>query len=228
MATMRKLLIVLGAVCMFLAVDAQVKVSILGDSYSAFKGWIPEGQDVWYGPGRDNDVQRVEDTWWYRLIENNGLELDLNNSWSGATICNTGHDGRDYTDRSFVSRSQALGNNPDIIYVFGGTNDDWVGAPLGEWGGKNLFEVRPAVETMLQNIKGSYPDALCIMIINTEMRRDIEDILIQAAEAEGVHYVKLKNIDKQKNHPSVSGMTQIERQVWKATAPLLYEKLRKK
>lgn len=207
--------------------NAQIKVSILGDSYSAFTGWIPEGNHIWYGPSRDNDVKRVEDTWWYQLIENNGLQLEMNNSWSGATICNTGHYGADYTDRSFVSRSTSLGDNPDIIYVFGGTNDDWVGAPLGEEDGTDLYAVRPAVRTMLRNIKATYPDALCIMIINTEMGKDVEDVLTKTSEAEGVPYVKLHAIDKQTNHPSISGMKSISQQVWKATAPLLYDKLRK-
>lgn len=211
-----------------LNVSAQIKVSILGDSYSTFTGWMPEGYHTWYGPGRGNDVQRVEDTWWHRLIDDNGLVLELNNSFSGSTICNTGHNGADYSDRSFVSRSASLGDNPDIIYVFGGTNDDWVNAPLGEWGGKNLYEVRPAVETMLQNIKGSYPEALCVVIINTEFRKEIEEILIEACEAENVPYVKLRAIDKQVKHPSVSGMKEISRQVWKVTAPLLYEKLKSK
>ena len=225
---MRNLITTLVFSIVALTMSAQVKVSILGDSYSTFSGSNPEGYAVWYGPGRGNDVQSVEDTWWYRLIEDNGLKLELNNSWSGSTICNTGHDGRDYSDRSFVSRSQSLGDTPDIIYVFGGTNDDWVGAPLGEWGGKNLYEVRPAVETMLQNIKGSYPEALCVVIINTELRSDIEEILIQGSEKAGVPYVKLKAIDKQRNHPSVNGMKEVSRQVWKATAPLLYEKLKSK
>ena len=211
-----------------LIADAQIKVSILGDSYSAFRGWIPEGNDTWYGPGRDNDVQNVENTWWYRLIEDNALELEMNNSFSGATICNTGHFGRDYTDRSFVSRSTSLGQNPDIIYVFGGTNDDWVEAPLGEEDGTNLFEVRPAVKTMLKNIKAAYPEAICLVIINTELKPDIENLLINASEAEGVPYVKLRNIDKQKGHPSINGMKAISRQVWKATAPLLYSKLQSK
>lgn len=222
--------IVSSLLLMFLtfSVGAQVKVSILGDSYSTFTDWIPEGYHTWYGVGRGNDVQKVEDTWWYRLIEDNGLQLELNNSFSGSTICNTGHDGADYTTRSFVTRSTSLGDNPDIIYVFGGTNDDWVNAPLGEEDGTDLFTVRPAVKTMLKNIKATYPDAVCLVIINTEMGQDVENILINTCEAENVPYLKLKAIDKQKGHPSISGMQAISHQVWKATAPLLYEKLKSK
>lgn len=207
---------------------AQVKVSILGDSYSTFKGWNPEGQDIWYAPGRGNDVQDVKDTWWYDLITNNGLELELNNSWSGATICNTGHNGADYSDRSYINRATLLGDNPDIIYVFGGTNDAWVNAPLGSLDSNNPYEVIPATRGMLQNIKNKYPEALCIVIINTELSKEVENALVEISELENVPYVKLQAIDKQKGHPSINGMKQISNQVWKTTAPLLYNQLKKK
>lgn len=223
---MRKLFTIASLLILTLSAAAQVKVSILGDSYSTFKGWNPEGYAIWYGPGRGNDVQKVEDTWWHRLIENNALELELNNSWSGSTICNTGHNGADYSDRSFVTRSTSLGDNPDIIYVFGGTNDDWVGAPLGDENGTDLYSVRPAVKKMLRNIRSTYPDAVCLVIINTEMKADVEKSIVDACVAEDVPYVKLKAIDKQNGHPSVSGMEAIATQVWKATAPLLYAKLK--
>ena len=207
-------------------IRAEVKVSILGDSYSTFEGWIPKENEVWYGVGIGNDVQKVEDTWWHQLIEDNGLKLELNNSWSGATICNTGYRGEDYTNRSFLTRSGNLGENPDIIYVFGGTNDAWANSPLGDPNGSDMFTVRPAAKAMLSNIKKCYPEALCFVIINTELSKDVEDAIIEGCVQEGVPYLKLEAIDKQYGHPSVNGMKQISSQVWKASAPLLYEKLR--
>ena len=70
-------------------------VAVLGDSYSTFQGYIPEGNASWYftRPQGDNDVVRVEDTWWHQFCAKNGYELVLNESWSGSTICNTGYDG---------------------------------------------------------------------------------------------------------------------------------------
>lgn len=208
-------------------ISAQVKVSILGDSYSTFQGFNPEGHDIWYGKGRGNDVQNVEDTWWYKLIEDNGLNLEINNSWSGATICNTGYRGEDYSEKSFLTRSKSLGENPDLIFVFGGTNDAWANSPLGEFDGRDMYTVKPAIKAMLQNIKAAYPQALCMVIINTELSPEVENALIEGCEMETIPYVKLQNIDKQKGHPSIHGMKQISQQVWKATAPKLYESLRK-
>ncbi len=111
-------------------------VSILGDSYSTFEGYIePESNVTWYyEPVRDDrtDLRTVDQTWWHRFVTENGYKLCVNNSYSGSTICNTGYDGADYTTFSFVTRCKNLGN-PDIIFIFGATNDSWAGAPIGEY-----------------------------------------------------------------------------------------------
>ena len=223
---MKRLLLSLIFIAGFASLYSQVKVSVLGDSYSTFEGWIPEGNEPWYGAEIGNDVKDVKDTWWYQLIEDNGLALELNNSWSGATICNTGYNGEDYTHRSFLTRAGSLGENPDLIFVFGGTNDAWAGSPLGEWGGTDMYTVRPASLAMFKKLKENYPDALIVAIVNTELSKDVEDIIIQACETEAIPYVKLEAIDKQSGHPSIHGMQQISKQVWKTTAPLLYQHLR--
>ena len=160
------------------------------------------------------------------MIDDNGLELLINNSWSGATICNTGYNGEDYTHRSFLTRSTNLGENPDLIIVFGGTNDSWAGSPLGEADGTDMYTVRPAAKALFKNIKTAYPEAVCIAIINTELSKDVEDAIVNACEIEDVPVVKLEAIDKQYGHPSINGMKQISSQVWKAAAPHLYESLR--
>ena len=214
--------------CIFQIAGAQVKVSILGDSYSTFEGCIPEGNEPWYGKDFGNDITEPSQTWWSQLIEDNGLVLELNNSWSGATICNTGYRGEDYTHRSFLTRADQLGQNPDLIFIFGGTNDAWAGSPLGEFDGTDMYTVRPAVPAMLKKVKSAYPDALVVFIINTELAEEVEDAIVKACDSESVQYVKLKDIDKQYGHPSVNGMKQISSQVWKATAPNLYNHLRSK
>lgn len=130
----------IGFIVVFLTIVsglfAQQKISILGDSYSTFHGYVtPDSNLCWYGvPGeeKDNDVKRVEDTWWHRFIDDYGYKLECNNSYSGSTVCNTGYKKADYSDRSFVARMDNLGN-PDLIFIFGGTNDSWIGVPIGEY-----------------------------------------------------------------------------------------------
>ena len=114
------------------AVSAQTKkVSILGDSYSTFQGMIPEGYAVYY-PNNGNDVKEVSQTWWDLYIKAKGYQLETNDSWSGSTICGTGYGRMDSSGNNFISRVDKLGN-PDIILIFGGTNDAWANSPIGEY-----------------------------------------------------------------------------------------------
>ncbi len=53
-------------------------VSILGDSYSTFEGYIePESNVTWYyEPVRDDrtDLRTVDQTWWHRFVTENGYK----------------------------------------------------------------------------------------------------------------------------------------------------------
>lgn len=196
-------------------------VSILGDSYSTFKGFVtPEKNRTWYStvPNPEKtDVNEVGQTWWHQLIRNQGYRLVANNSYSGATICNTGYSNNDYSDRSFVSRLKQLGS-PDIIYVFGGTNDDWAKSPMGsykysDWTAADLYQVRPATAYLIASLLDYYPGADILVIVNSDMRPDVAETLETIARHYGVGCVKLHDIDKRSGHPTVKGMTQIATQI---------------
>ena len=66
---------------------------IFGDSYSTFENFIPAGYAVHYFEnGRpETDVTKVSQTWWHQVVTEADLNLILNNSWSGSTICYTGY-----------------------------------------------------------------------------------------------------------------------------------------
>ena len=70
-------------------------LSILGDSYSTFAGYIPEGQATYYPrPEAVPDVLRVEDTWWHQLAASRGMRILANDSYSGSTVCADVRDGQ--------------------------------------------------------------------------------------------------------------------------------------
>ena len=125
---MKRLIVIIAIVASLASMSAQSRkgVSILGDSYSTFQGFVtPDSNFLWYftTPNPElTDVNAVTQTWWHRLIKDQGWRLCLNNSFSGSTICNTGYNGEDYSGRSFIARMKNLGS-PDIIFIFGGTND---------------------------------------------------------------------------------------------------------
>lgn len=204
-----------------LTVTGQVRptVSILGDSYSTFEGFIPEGNEIWYfaSPQKRIDVTRVEETWWWQVVKNGGYKLGINESWSGATVCNTGYNDGDYTNRSFVTRSTRLGT-PDIILICGGTNDSWCGARVGDyqydnWKRADLYFFRPAMAKLLYNMQVHYPNAKVYFILNSELRKDINESVETICKHYGVPLIKLHDIEKKNGHPSVKGMADFAAQV---------------
>ena len=206
------------------AQEQKVKVSILGDSYSTFEGYVAEGNELWYGSSpqwnRGNDVVRVWDTWWHQLIDDNGLQLEVNDSWSGSTVCTTSYNGVHRPDNAFISkmRIDRLGN-PDVILVFGGTNDMWAGSPLGDyqyadWTEDDLRNFRPALCYLFDQLHKHYPNALIYNIENTELRSEFYESCEVICKHYGVTRVRLHHISKQLGHPSIDGMNAIARQVW--------------
>ena len=127
--------------------------AILGDSYSTFEGWVPEGNNIYYPrPESVADVLTVEQTWWHQLMTRFGMTLVLNDSFSGATVCTQVRDKHTrsacYVER--VKRSlSATEGAPAYIFVFGGTNDNWLErvhgkVKFGRWNEEDLKQAVPA------------------------------------------------------------------------------------
>lgn len=220
---MRKLLFA-ALLPLFLTCTAQAQVrkslSVLGDSYSTFTDFVePDTNFVWYCEGNAGmtDVRHVEETWWHQLAMQNGLKICQNNSFSGATICHTGYNKDDYSDRSFCTRLKFLGN-PDIIAVFGGTNDSWAGSPIGnyqygEWTKQDLYNFRPAMAYLLNGLKLHYPNVPVYVIINDILSDEVTSSMKEICDHYAVSYILLHDIDKQNGHPTVKGMSQIAEQL---------------
>ncbi|MBQ8672474.1 MAG: hypothetical protein IJ511_00225 [Bacteroides sp.] len=202
---------------------AQQKVSILGDSYSTFGGYMtPETNLCWYngpdGGKKDNDVKTVEQTWWHQLIQEHGLQLEINNSYSGSTVCHTGYRKEDYSDRSFITRIHRLGT-PDILLVFGGTNDSWAKSPVGEfqyggWSKQDLYSFRPAFSYLMHSLRELYPATLIINLTNSELSPEVTESMEAICRYYGITNIRLKDVEKQHGHPSIKGMKSIAGQVW--------------
>lgn len=207
-----------------LSAQAQAKpsVTIFGDSYSTFEGYLtPDTMETWYFDRHDDprrtDVSSVRQTWWWQVIQRMGWKLEVNNSWSGATICNTGYDDADYTHRSFVTRLNSLGS-PDIILLLGATNDSWCGAPIGEykyadWRRADLYTFRPALAYLLSHLQDRYPTARLYYILNSDLKESINNSVAQICQHYGVPLIRLSGIDKTSGHPNIRGMQQIADQV---------------
>lgn len=200
---------------------------IFGDSYSTFKDYIPEGYSVYYSSEETDktDVRAVEETWWFPLCKELDLNLVRNDSWSGATVCYTGYQGDCSTTSSFIYRLERLHEEGffqthavDTVFVFGGTNDDWCEAPIGEpmtegIQREDLYCARPAIFYFAKRLKEILPSSKVLFIINTLLKPEIAKAFEMAAEHHGMFHLYLADIDKQNGHPTVRGMAQIREQV---------------
>lgn len=198
---------------------------IFGDSYSTFKGFVPDGYAVYYSENErpQTDVTKVEQTWWHQVVSGANLNLVLNNSWSGSTIGYTGYNNTDCSkSSSFIYRlRQLIGNGffeknqIDTVFVFGGTNDSWSNAPLGEikyngWEEKDLFSVLPAICYFLNLLKETLPQAKIYCLMNSDIKLEIIDCMKIACEIYGITPVAFDKIDKMCGHPTIQGMKDIK------------------
>ena len=196
--------------------SAQTTFSVLGDSYSTFKGYMPEGYANYY-PDNSKDVKSVEQTWWKLLETKMGWKLDTNNSWSGSTICTTGYRGNDYTHEAFVTRTALLGN-PDVILILGGTNDAWADSPIGEYryddiAADDLKYFRPAMAYMMQKLKKRYRQSKIVFILNYNLKTEVDESVNTICSHYGIPCIELKQFDMDNGHPTQKGMEQVAAQI---------------
>ena len=197
---------------------------ILGDSYSTFAGYIPEGNAIFYPrPEAVDDVLKVEQTWWHRLMTRNNMRLLVNDSFSGATICTHVRDTQTkiaaFTERA--KRSFTGDIQPDCIFVFGGTNDNWLDRVIGQpqynnWAEEDLKRTLPAFCFVLDYILKKNPNSTIVVPINTGFKPELHEGMVTAAEHYGAVTICLADIDKKTGHPSALGMQQIADQIQKA------------
>ena len=197
---------------------------IFGDSISTFKGHIPEGYACYYyedqGP---TDVKRVEDTWWYGLVQEGGFNLVFNESWSSSTISYRGLSGNDVSQTSsFIRRLDRHieegffeKNKIDTVIMFGGTNDFWSEAPRGEIKHENftreeLYTTLPAICCFMKKLRETLPEAE-IYCVSYDLIGDVVDAGFKAGcEENRMTFIKLADVDKVSNHPTIEGMKHIK------------------
>lgn len=115
------------------------KLSIMGDSISTYTGISNSvkynstigSNAVWY-PGNNSNFMDESYTYWGRLINDLGMELCVNNAWSGSRVY--GKSDADFKD-NILLRATQLDNsngtnnneaddiNPDVIVIYMGIND---------------------------------------------------------------------------------------------------------
>ena len=205
-------------------------IVIFGDSYSTFAGCIPAGYAPYYSGRRERgpDIESKDQSWWGMLVNETEADLIRNDSWSGSTIGYTGYNNSDTSKTSsFIFRLEKLekegffeNNKIDRVFVFGGTNDSWSNAPLGEemtegWKREDLYNVLPAVGYFFTKLRQVLPNAKIYGICNCGIKAEVVNAIKNVCAKIDAKPIVLENIDKLNAHPTPLGMIQIKDQVLK-------------
>lgn len=169
-----------------------MKLSILGDSISTFSGYIPTGYTNYYPRWGLSDVNQ---TWWKMLMNETGLELLVNASSGGTSVCGNSSSTTDAAAGCSTKRVNDLSDgseNPDIVICFIGINDfshrytesiNWTYKPLGDYIGvtsipedsTNVDEFGKAYGLMLYKIMSKYKSSkvyACSILETTHVQKE--------------------------------------------------------
>lgn len=147
--------------------------SVLGDSISTLKGYIPDGWRCHYeGEVSIEGISTPADTWWGKVLNAFGGHLVGNASFSGSCMEGFGFPGGCSKERA-AGLLGPNGETPDCVLVFMGINDyGWGGARQQVMGGsmsrsanrEDLGEPYEVLETVdaasLQRFHDAYAQAL--------------------------------------------------------------------
>ena len=106
------------------------KLSIIGDSISTFQG-VSNNANANTTIGSNavfyKDQLKVNDTWWMQTANNTGMNILVNNSWSGSNVAvygdNTLTSKAGCGNRAINLHDDTNNENPDIIAAYIGIND---------------------------------------------------------------------------------------------------------
>lgn len=158
------------------------RFSIIGDSISTLKGFLPPYCKAFYmqNPRADcSGIARTEDTWWAQVISALQGDLCVNNSYSGGLVC-----GMDFPAATHLLRCGELHCNPgaywyplvdgqfhrtlsgeivqpDVVLIAIGTNDWLFRSDLHDHAEPKM-NFGYAYPLLLQKIQKKYPDALIV------------------------------------------------------------------
>ncbi|MBQ7623003.1 MAG: hypothetical protein IJS66_04625 [Bacteroidales bacterium] len=155
--------------------DRPMKVSVIGDSISTFKGYIgvsetsytyrahyPNNQS---GTSSTYGLTHPYQTYWWKIAYNKlkkGM-FDTNIAYSGSAVCDDGYPDSDPYP-CFCQRLEDYGcGNPDIILIHGGTND-WAHNSAGLY-------AQPG--TKIKDATSAIPDATLTSLYNSRASLDI-------------------------------------------------------
>lgn len=166
-----------------------LRFSIIGDSISTFKEYIPSSYPSFYPKG---ELTKVNQTWWKILESESGMILNSNASWSGGKCSGDSSSTTNGAAGCSTKRINDLANNgvaPDIVICFVGINDfriNNVDTPIGNWDSSkeipsdstNISTFSEAYAIMVDKIMKTYPHArvfCCTLLLTGKSTKDYDN-----------------------------------------------------
>ena len=189
------------------------KVSIIGDSVSTWNeaGYKYDNYTMYYPNVNIPDVQTVFDTWWKKLLDNSGAELEVNASYSGSAVTTC----RAPRPNFYARCNSSILGNPDTIIVALGSNDSMDSVALGDFDYTTPYPQLSEATFNTAFIKGIkalqalYPNAdiICVVLY---MGNSYASSICKIAEKLGCYYALALNFEHGYTiHPNKHGMWQI-------------------
>ena len=152
-----------------------LKLSLLGDSISAYTGTVPAGNDVYY-TGSNSGVSSANQMWWSVLCSLTGMTPLVIDGYSGSAVTqleDSAHSSKvPMSSDTRCGRLHSGTTNPDIILIAGGVNDytyaqSAQSEPL-DWDGKSTPTLgdsfTEAYACMIKKLQTNYPNALIVAL----------------------------------------------------------------
>ncbi len=167
------------------SISRTLKIAIIGDSISSFKGSSPsdlKGYDgvrykYFYPQG---DVTSIESMWWYKVARALSVSIDnvCNCSWSGSRVTGNSSSTTSASVGCSTKRIKDLSSKgfvPDIVFCFISCNDWANSIPLGFWTLSDdlptdgiISTSREAYALMISKIRKFYPSCLIFCLTNLD------------------------------------------------------------
>ena len=165
-------------------------ISILGDSISTFSGISNNATDTNNTIGGNAvyypkyEIDNSSETWWAQTAEATGMEMLVNNSWSGSRVLSG--NGAAYNTRCVQLHDNTGENNgthPDVIAVYIGINDFNAGSTIGTF--ENLSDIYTEEEGYIT--PETVAQAYAIMVHKMTEMYDNSDIFLFTLPANGTN-----------------------------------------
>lgn len=151
-------------------------LSILGDSISTYQGYSNNastsnnttGSNAVYYTG-SNILTSVDETWWKQSADETGMNILVNNSYSGDRVTQKG---QDRCLQLHDNTGENAGTNPDIIATFLGINDY-------NWKEVSVSQFETSYDRMISKMVEKYSEADIFLFTIFPNGRRNDDVIIE-------------------------------------------------